>query len=269
MTYYKATRPDGTDFRTGTVDYGTALTSGAEIRHPIYETVDKRRRDFSPDAYLSAYAYLSVATAPTDCTGMSWPCRLFEVEPIGATWAPGAELPNKRACYSLRMVRELPAHEALGPQGVQLAALIGQTAALTEPQSRELSAAWDAAWDAARYAAWDAARDAAWDAARYAAGAAAWDAAWDAARYAAGDAARYAAGDAARYAARYAAWDAARAAARYAARYAAGALTVRDLIGTRDGWDQSAYDLLTGPWRKVVGPIHPDDADLRVMGATP
>lgn len=28
-----------------------------------------------------------------------------------------------------------------------------------------------------------------------------------------------------------------------------------------DGWDQAAYDRLTGPWRDVIGPIHPDDGD--------
>ena len=28
MTYWKATRPDGTDFYTGEVDYAAALTSG-------------------------------------------------------------------------------------------------------------------------------------------------------------------------------------------------------------------------------------------------
>ena len=44
----------------------------------------------------------------------------------------------------------------------------------------ELSAAWDAAWAAGRYAAWDAARDAAWAAARDAARDAAWAAARDA-----------------------------------------------------------------------------------------
>ena len=34
-----------------------------------------------------------------------------------------------------------------------------------------------------------------------------------------------------------------------------------DLIGQRPGWDQDAYDLLTGPWRSVIGPVHPDDGD--------
>ena len=66
-TYYKATRMDGRDFRTGTVDYAAALTTGVPVMHP------------DPDLKADASRYLSVATVPTDCTGFSWPCRLFAV----------------------------------------------------------------------------------------------------------------------------------------------------------------------------------------------
>ncbi len=55
-------------------------------------------------------------------------------------------------------------------------------------------------------------------------------------------------------------------AARFAARDAtrvAVALVVRDLIDEDTEWNQAAYDLVTGPWRRVVGPIHPDDEVLR------
>ena len=48
----------------------------------------------------------------------------------------------------------------------------------------------------------------------------------------------------------------------HAARNAAGSAVVRDLIGSH-GFTQQHYDLLTGPWRKAIGPIHPDDEDLR------
>ena len=52
------------------------------------------------------------------------------------------------------------------------------------------------------------------------------------------------------------------AAARYyAAWYAASVLVIRDLIGSY-GFTQAHYDLLTGPWRKVIGPVHPDDGPL-------
>ena len=58
-----------------------------------------------------------------------------------------------------------------------------------------------------------------------------------------------------------AAWAAARAAARDAAWAAALALAVRDLIGEH-GFTQAHYDTLTGPWRTVIGPVHPDDAEV-------
>jgi hypothetical protein len=68
---------------------------------------------------------------------------------------------------------------------------------------------------------------------------------------------------AARAAARAAAWAAAGAAgaAGAAAWDAAGALAVRDLIGPH-GFTQEHYDLLTGPWRTAIGPVHPDDAEV-------
>jgi hypothetical protein len=42
------------------------------------------------------------------------------------------------------------------------------------------------------------------------------------------------------------------------------ALIARDLI-TPDKFTQAHYDLLTGPWRKVIGKVHPDDAELAVV----
>ena len=88
-----------------------------------------------------------------------------------------------------------------------------------QASDQELTAARDAAWDAARAAARDAAWAAAWDAARDAARDAAWDAAWAAAQAAAW-AAAWAAAQAA---AQAAAWDAAQAAAQAAAWDAARA----------------------------------------------
>lgn len=70
-SYYKATRPDGTDFYTGTVDYGAALASGDTIR------LDSDETEFPGPGWLH------LATVPTECVGMTWPCRLFEVEPVG------------------------------------------------------------------------------------------------------------------------------------------------------------------------------------------
>ena len=182
-TYYKAVRPDGTDFYSGRVLWDRV---GEIVRHPDPGECD-------------AKGYLSVSASPTDCTGMKWPCRLLEVEQVEGVpvWEPTPELPSKRASHAWRVVRELPAYEALGPNGAEVAAFLDLLPTLTRAQ-------WDAALVAAR----------------------------DAAGRAASVAARYAALVAARSSARYAARDAARYAAWGSARYAAWALIVRDLITT-------------------------------------
>src|SRR3990167_9574055 len=165
--YFKATRLDGLSFHAPHIDYGAALLSGEVVRHPVA----RKERDY-PETYLS------VSIAPADCTGMSWPCRLFRVEPvgrvIGAGKVPLQASPNKRAVSALRVVEELPAWQALGPNGQEVAALIERAGRLTGNEITRLAAARAAAWDAAR----DAARAAAWGAAWAAAGAAARDAAW-------------------------------------------------------------------------------------------
>ena len=145
--YFKATRPDGTDFRTGTIDYGAALASGEVARHPSA----RKLRD-KPETYLS------VSVVAADCTGFSWPCRLFRVEPIGRVMGAGkvplTASPNKRAVSALRVVEVLPAWQALGPNGEAIAALIKRCGTLTVDQIERLVAARDAAWAAARDAAW-------------------------------------------------------------------------------------------------------------------
>jgi len=234
--FYKATRPDGTDFYTGTVDYAAALASG----EPLPE--------LPGDVAFPGPGWYHLATVPTECVGMGWPCRLFEVQPVGSVHTD-TDHPHKIGTTSVRVLREVGAHLALGPQGEQVAALIGRCRSLTGDDLDRLYAALDAALVAARVAAWDAA----WDAARIAVRVAAQDTAWVAAR----DAARVSDRVAARVSDRVAA----RASARDAARDAALGLLCRDLIGQHPGWDQDAYDLLTGPWRDVIGPIHPDDGD--------
>ena len=218
MTYWKATSLNGTDFHTGTVDYAAALESGVPVTAPVIGLAN--------DHSFPGPKWLHLATVPTECVGMSWPCRLFEVEPVGDVFMDNAH-PHKIGARSVRVLREIEAHRVFGPQGEQVAALIECCRTLSAAELDRLYTAWYAAGYAARYAARHAARDAAGYAARYAA------------RAAAGYAARDAAGD--------------------AAGDTACALTVRDLIGQRDGWDQAAYDALTGPWRRTIGPIHPDD----------
>ena len=183
-TYYKAIRPDGTDWFTGKFRWlpedGVIPEGGWRVEHPTP----------GPVGGSDAAGYLSVATIPTDCTGMAWPLRLLRVEPEGDVWTPAPRgLPNKRVAHAWRVMEERPAHEALGPQGREAVALIESAQGFTPDQldamdaARETAgkAAWDAAYAAARAAAWDTAREAAWGAAREAAWGAAWDDAWVAA----------------------------------------------------------------------------------------
>lgn len=219
-TYYKAVRLDGTDFHTGTVQW--APPDGHEgdwvVLHPTATEIGDRPSE-----------YLSVSTVATACKGMKWPCRLLTVEAVGDVIKPEPGLlPNKLAGVAFRVTGELPAHEALGPQGVHVAAFIEQAHQITPNQLLAIAAVRDAVWNTA------------WDDS--------WDAVWDATSADARAAARAAASDAA--------WDAVRDAAKSAAWAAAAALVARDLINTED------YNTLTRPWRTVIGPIHPDDPEL-------
>ena len=204
-TYYKAVRPDGTDFYSRRILWDRV---GEIVEHP----------DPGNLGGSDAVGYLSVSVSPADCTGMGWPCRLLVVEPVEGVpvWEPTPSSPSKRASHAWRVVRELPAYEALGPNGVEVVAFLELLPTLTSTQwDATCDATWDAAWDAT----WDAARDATWDAARKAVWVAVWDAVW------------------------VAAWDAARDAAWDASRKAACALVVRDLITTE------LFDTLTAPMR--------------------
>ena len=164
-TDYKAVRLDGTDFRTGAVQWatpGVGRTRPRTVKHPTAKQIGS-----------TASGYLSVSTIPTDCTGMQWPCRLLTVEPVEGhevTIPNPDDMPHKRASTTWRVTGEVDAHAALGPQSAQIATLIARAATLAPDEARRLRAAWDAARDAAR----GAARDAAWDAARGAARDAAW-----------------------------------------------------------------------------------------------
>ena len=152
--------------------------------------------------------------------GGSWPCRLFLVE-----GEPVAQKGHKYGFFSLRVVEEVDAHLALGPNADAVIGLLDRASQITGAEAGKLAAAWnvaDAAWAATREAAVGASREAAWDAA--------------------GDAACY---DAWRATATYAAGDAAREAAR--------AAVVRDLISDEH------YQTLAGPWESVMGPIFEEE----------
>ena len=61
---------------------------------------------------------------------------------------------HKYGCTAVKVVRELPAWQALGPNGEAVAALIKRCRTMTYDEAEQLSAAWYAAGDAARSAAW-------------------------------------------------------------------------------------------------------------------
>ena len=178
MTYYKATRTDGTSFH----DSATKWTVGRITRHPNPET----------SKGLCSSGVLHISDAPGEVlVGGSWPCRLFEVEPRSALIS-GVD--HKHGCTAVKVVRELPAWQALGPNGEAVAAHIEQCKVITLEQARQLNAAGskardtEAVWTAAQAAVFKGDRGGAW----------------------------------------YAAWKAGR--RRDAARPAALALVVRDLI---------------------------------------
>lgn len=201
-TYFKAVQLDGTDFRTGTVNYAGIMGTGESLPElPGGECC-------GPGVY-----HASTVAAET-LIGGRWPCRLFEVEGQEV-----AEDGYKRGFKTLRVVRELEAHRALGPNGREVAALIERAGRLTDTEVQALEAARGAAWEAAR----EAAREAAWSAARGAAREAAWSAA----------------SDAASDAARRAAWD--------AASDAVLALMVKDLISDEQ------FAALMKPWKIIEG----------------
>lgn len=170
-TYFKAVRPDGTDFHTGTVQWAPPDGHEGEwiVRHPTATKIG---------GHVSAY--LSVSTAVTDCAGMDWPCRLLTVEAVGDVTTPSPIiLPKKRAGVAFRVTGELPAPDVFGPQGVHVAALLERACHLTLDEARALAPVRVAARDAARDAALGGARGGAWDAV-WEATCAAWDAAWSA-----------------------------------------------------------------------------------------
>ena len=159
-TYFKAVRPNGASFHDPLFKWATEV--GGVTYHPTHGKSGNTS---------TAAGYLSVSTTATDCTGMRWPCRLLEVEPVGEVFTPDpAGLPNKRAGLVFRTVRELPAHEVFGPSGEYVVALVERCSRLTPEEAERFYAVrriavWGAVRDAVRNAVWDAARGAVGDAA--------------------------------------------------------------------------------------------------------
>ncbi len=114
MTYWKAVREDGADFHSGTVRWapesGDIPAEGLVVTHPT----STEWGDYHS-------THLCASTSPTDCTGFTWPCRLLEVEPVSEVHEHEG---CKMSALSWRVVHELPAMQALGPQGEAVVALL-------------------------------------------------------------------------------------------------------------------------------------------------
>lgn len=120
--YYKATRPDGKDFHTGTVDYTGHLESGEPL--PLLTS----ERGY----YCCSNTVYHASDTPSETLiGGTWPCRLFEVEGESV-----AQEDNKHGFRTLRVAREIEAWRALGPNGQEVVALIDRAAQLTADEAR-------------------------------------------------------------------------------------------------------------------------------------
>lgn len=203
----------------------------------------------------STYLWLDVKPDETLGLVQPWPCRLLEVEPLGDVIDWHRDIP---CVLQVRVVREIEAWLALGPQGEYVAALIDRAKRLTRQEAQKLAdapeiSAWHDQWDAMERA-YDHSRDPVLPAGfinpRYAAQSAAQSAASAAVEAAAGGLRNMTGYSGAQIAAKFAAW----------------ALVVRDLIGTDSSWTQRGYDELVSPWSYIIGKVHPSDAGvLRVI----
>lgn len=193
--YYKALRPDGTDFATGK----TRPRRGRWMPRIDGELIMCERGYHVSDAVASTLI------------GGSWPCKLARVEIPEGEWQREG---HKLVVPTYRVVEWLPAWQAFGPNGKAVAAMLNRARRLTADEVQRLDAAAKNVWSAAC----GAAKGAAWEAACGASVVTAWKAAREVAMEAAGETAREAAGKAATFAAREAVADAAR------------ALVIRDLI---------------------------------------
>ena len=153
MTLWKTTRVDGKDFFSHSVNYGTAV-GGAAVMVA------------SPGGVMPGPGWLHYSPHISDCVGMRWPCRLFEVTTSGAT------IDNGRfyGAAGLQVVAERSSLLTLGPQSSNMNALITALLALNSTQVQALddatggSADHAGAWVAAWKAGWDNHRNAVMDA---------------------------------------------------------------------------------------------------------
>ena len=129
-TYWKAVRPDGTDFWTGTVRWlpKTPLKRPHTVRHP--SSTCAVREDHSTS--------LAVSTDPTNLTGALWPMRLCRVEQVEDIIITDA---YERQSVAWRVVEEVDPSIRFGPQGPHVAALIARAGVITGDEVEKFNAA--------------------------------------------------------------------------------------------------------------------------------
>lgn len=138
MTYYKATKPDGTSFYDSAYNWKVGRIT---------------RLEGAKRSELCAPGILHASKAPGESlVGGSWPCRLFVVEPRDKV-IESTRHQHKVGAHAWKVVEELPAWQALGPNGDEVVKIINRAKTLTHDEVWRLRAAWDAA----RGAAWGAA----------------------------------------------------------------------------------------------------------------
>jgi len=213
MTWYKATRPDGTDYHTGTIHY---------------EPGKRVRPAKSSKRVLCGPGVLHASTSPEKAVSYNarWPWRLFEVE--GRPFLTDDYDPHKAGFKQLCVVKEVPPYLAFGPNGKLAMRVISKVVELDAQQIRDLAASRAALWAALR----DVSRPALWAALRDALRPVSWDALWDASRAALRDVS----------------WDASRAAVWDVLR----AVVTADLVG-QYGLTKQHIRILYRPWQQVVG----------------
>ena len=130
-TYYKAIRPDGTDFYSQSVQWAPAKTKarkGRVVEHPT--STELVGGDWSTG--------LAASTDVTRFPGAdAWPIRLLEVEPVGTVHHVGA----KAQALAWSVVAELDPALRFSPQGAHIVALIERAGLLTADEASRLDAA--------------------------------------------------------------------------------------------------------------------------------
>ncbi|MEV5204399.1 hypothetical protein [Streptomyces sp. NPDC053720] len=142
VTWYIATPADGIiemSRQAGTpVNLATAV--GDVIDHP--NPCRNKWYDESPFSYFRMVKRVGEALEDTGIWPITWPARLWIVEPLGETgnWSP-RHYPYRLLSHQIRVIEETDAHRALGPAGRDVLDVIRQ-------EIPERAARWAADWDA-------------------------------------------------------------------------------------------------------------------------